>query len=147
MQKTRGRIQPIDQFKAYTTGFPVTNMKVNVIMQPKIRVPVISTSHSSCQQVQGGRTASCGSALSLYVQRPLRTAGGVRPLKAFSVGGGSGSPVNLALDGALLHDGGAREGLVVHDAAHARHGGLPCVVDVARRELDLDDLPALESNR
>lgn len=55
-----------------------------------------------------------------------------------------GSPVNLALDGALLDDGHAGQG-VVHDPAHTRHGWLPSVVDVARCELDLNDLPTLRA--
>jgi hypothetical protein len=63
----------------------------------------------------------------------------------------------VALDGALAHgrgdadrlrdaDGlGDAQVLVVHDALHALHRRLVGVVDVARRELDLDDLPTLRA--
>lgn len=48
----------------------------------------------------------------------------------------SRSPVDVALDGARLGPG-------VDCALDAGHGRVPCVVNVAGFELDLDYLPAL----
>lgn len=46
------------------------------------------------------------------------------------------SPVDVALDGARLGPG-------IDCALDAGHGGVPCVVDLAGLELDLNYLPAL----
>ena len=50
--------------------------------------------------------------------------------------GGIRSPVDVALDGVRLGPG-------IDCALDAGHGGVPCVVNVAGLELDLDYLPAL----
>lgn len=46
------------------------------------------------------------------------------------------SPVDVALDGMRLGPG-------VDCALDAGHGGIPCLVNIAGLELDLDYLPAL----
>jgi hypothetical protein len=50
-----------------------------------------------------------------------------------------GSPVNVALDGARL---GSR----VDRTLDAGHGWVPCVINVSRFKLDLNNLPALKNN-
>lgn len=49
-----------------------------------------------------------------------------------------GSPVNVALDGARL-------GSSVDCTLDAGHGWVPCVVNVSRFKLDLNNLPALQN--
>lgn len=68
------------------------------------------------------------------------SAENVTPIKPRRGGGGSRSPVDVALDSAGL---GSR----VNRALDTGHGGIPCLVYISGLELDLNYLPALQNRR